>query len=151
MAEVLRMPRLVRPAEQAAGFGRTRDDHRSEIAEDYVELVADLIDATGEARAVDLANRLGVTAATVNNTVARLQRDGLVRSEPYRSIFLTDEGRALAEACRLRHRIVIDFLRAIGVAEDTARQDAEGIEHHVSRETLEALRRVTVRLREGSD
>ncbi len=141
--------RLARPADQAAGFGRTRDDHRHEIAEDYVELIADLIDATGEARLVDLACRLGVTAATVNTTVARLQREGLVRSEPYRAIFLTDAGRALAEACRRRHATVLDFLRAIGVDEAAALRDAEGIEHHVSEATLEAFRRVTERLREG--
>ncbi len=140
--------RLAQPADQAAGFGRTRDAHRAEIAEDYVELIADLIDATGEARAVDLANRLGVTPATVNNTITRLQREGLVRSEPYRAIFLTDEGRALALSCRRRHRIVIDFLRAIGVCDKTARQDAEGIEHHVSEETLTALDGVTRRLRD---
>jgi DtxR family manganese transport transcriptional regulator len=141
--------RLARAADQAAGFGRTRDAHRAEIAEDYVELIADLIDATGEARAVDLAHRLGVTPATVNNTISRLQREGLVRSEPYRAIFLTDDGRALALSCRRRHRIVIDFLHAIGVGEATARQDAEGIEHHVSEETLTALDRVTRRLLTG--
>jgi DtxR family manganese transport transcriptional regulator len=129
------------PETQAEGFGRTRSDHRNEIAEDYVELIADLIDATGEARAVDLASRLGVTPATVNNTVAKLQRDGLVRSEPYRAIFLTDGGRALAERCRRRHRTVYRFLRLLGVSEDVARVDAEGIEHHVSDETLSALRR----------
>lgn len=138
---------LVRAAEQAASFGRTRDARRSEIAEDYVELIADLIEATGEARLVDLAHRLGVTGATVNTTLTRLQREGLVHSEPYRAIFLTEEGRALAEACRRRHRIVYDFLRAAGVEDATARQDAEGIEHHVSGETLEALDRVTRRLR----
>ena len=133
--------RLVIAEEQAAGFDRIRSDHRREIAEDYVELIADLIDATGEARAVDLASRLGVTNATVNNTVTKLQRDGLVRSEPYRSIFLTDAGRDLAEHCRRRHRIVYGFLRAIGVSEEAARADAEGIEHHVSGDTLAAFDR----------
>lgn len=133
--------RLPEADSQAEGFGRTRSDHRSEIAEDYVELIADLIDATGEARVVDLANRLGVTPATVNNTVAKLQRDGLARSEPYRAIFLTDAGRALAEHCRRRHRIVYRFLRLLGVSDEVARVDAEGIEHHVSEETLTALRR----------
>ncbi|MCB2053610.1 MAG: manganese-binding transcriptional regulator MntR [Geminicoccaceae bacterium] len=130
-------------AVQAAGFGRIREDHRAEIAEDYVELIADLIDAGGEARVVDLAHRLGVTAATVNATVGRLQREGLVTSEPYRSIFLTRAGRALAVHCRRRHRIVLGFLRAIGVDEATAALDAEGIEHHVSDATLEALERFT--------
>lgn len=132
---------LAEAAHQAAHFGRTRDDHRSEIAEDYVELIADLIDATGEARGVDLAHRLGVSNATVNNNVARLQRDGLVRSEPYRSIFLTTSGWSLAQRCRRRHRIVLDFLRALGVPERVAATDAEGIEHHVSDETLDAMER----------
>jgi DtxR family transcriptional regulator, manganese transport regulator len=139
--------RLPGADEQAEAFGRTRSDHRNEIAEDYVELIADLIDAKGEARAVDLASRLGVTNATVNNTITRLQREGLVHSEPYRSIFLTDEGRGLAEHCRQRHLIVYRFLRSLGVREDVARVDAEGIEHHVSDETLAAFDRL---LRERS-
>jgi DtxR family manganese transport transcriptional regulator len=130
---------------QAEGFGRTRSDHRNEIAEDYVELIADLIDATGEARAVDLANRLGVSNATVTHAITRLQRDGLVRSEPYRSIFLTKGGRDLAEQCRRRHRIVYGLLRALGVSDEVARIDAEGIEHHVSEETLQAFERLLVR------
>jgi DtxR family manganese transport transcriptional regulator len=138
---------LQKAKEQAAGFDRIRDDHRSEIAEDYVELIADLIDAKGEARAVDLAERLGVTNATVNNTIGKLQREGLVRSEPYRSIFLTDTGEALAEACRERHRIVLDFLNVIGVPPEVAATDAEGIEHHVSKETLNALETLTRDLR----
>ena len=92
MAASVQQARLPEADKQAEAFGRTRSDHRNEIAEDYVELIADLIDATGEARAVDLANRLGVTNATVTNAITRLQREGLVRSEPYRSIFLTQDG-----------------------------------------------------------
>ncbi|TVQ35862.1 MAG: transcriptional regulator MntR [Geminicoccaceae bacterium] len=131
-----RRPHLVDPALQAASFDRIRTDHRSEIAEDYVELIADLIAAKGEARAVDLADRLGVSHATVNNTVSRLVRDGLVATEPYRSIFLTESGRELAEMAKRRHKLVVDFLEAIGVPAAIAHQDAEGIEHHVSDETL---------------
>lgn len=133
---------LQEPELQAATFGRTRNDHKSEVAEDYVELIADLIEAKGEARAVDLAERLGVTNPTVANTVARLQKDGLVQSAPYRAIFLTEQGWALARHCRERHRIVLAFLRAIGVSDEVAATDAEGIEHHVSAETLAALARV---------
>ena len=133
--------RLLEASAQAEGFGRIREDHRAEIAEDYVELIADLIAARGEARAVDLAERLGVTNATVANTVAKLQRDGLVTSEPYRAIFLTEKGAALARHCKRRHQLVVGFLEAIGVSEETAHRDAEGIEHHVSDETLDAFAR----------
>ena len=122
-------------------FQRTRQDHRHETAEDYVELVASLIEERGEARAVDLADRFGVSQVTVSKTIKRLVREGYLRSEPYRSIFLTDEGRKLAEHSRERHRIVLDFLRMIGVPEASAQQDVEGIEHHVSKDTLEAMRR----------
>jgi DtxR family manganese transport transcriptional regulator len=128
--------------QQAANFQRVREAHQTEVAEDYVELIADLIDTTGEARAADIARRLGVAHPTVVKTIGRLQRDGLVASLPYRSIFLTETGRALAERCKRRHEVVVSFLRAIGVSEETAERDAEGVEHHVSEETLAAFERV---------
>lgn len=121
-------------------FQRTREDHSRENAEDYVELIDALISENGEARAVDLAERLGVSHVTVSKTVQRLQREGLVTTQPYRSIFLTDEGRLMAEASRERHRLVLAFLESLGVSSDTAEIDAEGIEHHVSDETLDAMR-----------
>jgi DtxR family transcriptional regulator, manganese transport regulator len=123
------------------GFCQVRAAHRSEAAEDYVELIADLIDAHGEARLVEMAKHLGITQATVSTTVSRLQRDGLVEHRPYRSLFLTEAGRDLAQMARRRHRLVVAFLRALGLAEATARRDAEGIEHHVSEETLKAFSR----------
>jgi len=129
---------VVRLAER---YGRVRDVHQREQAEDYVELIANLIDDRGEARVVDLAGRLGVTNATVNNTIQRLQRDGLVTSKPYRSIFLTEAGRKLAERARERHSIVLEFLVALGVDIESAEVDAEGVYHHVSEATLGAFRR----------
>ena len=129
------------PVQRAARFKRVRDAHQMELAEDYVELIADLIEEKGEARVVDLSVRLGVTKATVNNTIQRLQRDGFVTSQPYRAIFLTDKGRKVAVASRERHLIVRDLLVALGVDAETADADAEGIEHHVSKATLEAFRR----------
>jgi len=127
---------------QARSFERVREAHQREVAEDYVELIADLIDVTGEARAVDLAARLGVTNATVNAALNRLAREGLLTRQRYRSIFLTAEGRRLAEEARARHRIVRDALVKLGVDPETAEIDAEGIEHHISARTLAALRRL---------
>jgi DtxR family manganese transport transcriptional regulator len=108
--------------QQAANFQRVREAHQTEVAEDYVELIADLIETTGEARATDIARRLGVTHPTVVKTIARLQRDGLVASQ--------------------RHAVVVSFLRAIGVSAQTAERDAEGVEHHISEETLAAFKLV---------
>lgn len=128
---------------QAAYHRLTRRAHEAETAEDYAEAIADLIDEQGEARVVDLARRLGVTHVTVIRTLTRLQKSGLVTSRPYRSVFLTDAGRRTAARSRRRHRIVYEFLRAIGVGEDAARADAEGIEHHVGPATLRAFERFT--------
>jgi DtxR family transcriptional regulator, manganese transport regulator len=128
---------------QAENLSHTRREHANEIAEDYVEAIADLVAEVGEARVVDLAKRLGVTHVTVNRTVARLQTAGLVTAQPYRAIFLTEKGRTLATACKSRHETVVAFLRGLGIPERVAEMDAEGIEHHVSPETLSAFKRHT--------
>lgn len=126
---------------RSAAFRRIRADHQSELAEDYVELIADLIDERGEARGSDVAMRLGVANATVVKALRRLQEAGLVTQEPYRSIFLTGDGWKMAEDGRRRHKIVEAFLLSLGVSEETARNDTEGLEHHVSEETLRAMAR----------
>ncbi|WP_108862377.1 manganese-binding transcriptional regulator MntR [Ruegeria sp. Alg231-54] len=130
---------------QASGFEAVRTAHQSEMVEDYVELIAELIHERGAARPVEIAERLGVTQPTVSKNLSRLKREGLIEHEPYRSLRLTEAGRQLAEACRKRHRIVVDFLVALGVSRDVAEHDAEGIEHHVSEETLGVFRAFTER------
>lgn len=128
------------PMDLAQRFRKVRNDHRSETAEDYVEVIAGLVGRRGEARAVDIAACFGVSAPTVNKVLARLRGEGLVTGRPYRGVFLTEAGQALAEQVRARHAVVVRFLRLIGVAEEVAEADAEGIEHHVSDETLAAFR-----------
>ncbi|MFV0416271.1 MAG: manganese-binding transcriptional regulator MntR [Chthoniobacterales bacterium] len=125
--------------ENAAIQKQTRLAHSQERAQDYVELIATLIDKHGEARATDIAKTLGVTHVTVIRTVQRLQREGLVTTRPYRSIFLTPSGESMAKKAHARHTTVVAFLEALGISPDTARIDAEGIEHHVSPETLAAF------------
>lgn len=127
--------------QQARQHASVRHAHETELIEDYVELIADLVDFEGGARAVELAQRFGVAQATVAKMLRRLSDHGLIVREPYRAIHLTESGRALAENSRQRHALVLSLLRALGVSEETARQDAEGIEHHVSQETLEVMRR----------
>ena len=132
----------LRPAElQALALRQTRRKHSTETAEDYVEAIAELSASVGEARAVDLARRLGVSHVTVIRTIGRLQRDGYVSTQPYRSIFLTAKGAQLAEESRRRHSLVVEFLKSLGVSERAAQTDAEGLEHHVSPETLAAFKR----------
>ena len=131
---------LLDPEAQVESFRQAREARRAELVEDYVELIADLVEDGGEARQVDIAARLGVAQPTVAKMLKRLAEEGFISQRLYRGVFLTKAGRALAEATRERHRVVEAFLRAIGVSPATARLDAEGIEHRVSAETLEAFR-----------
>ena len=125
--------------DQARRFGKTRSAQSTALLEDYVELIADLLAKDGEARATDIAQRLGVSHATAVKALGRLKREGLATARPYRGVFLTDAGQELARRVRARHRLVVDLLLAIGVPQDAAEQDAEGIEHHVSEPTLNAF------------
>jgi len=136
---------LPEPAAQAAAFRQAREARRSEIFEDYVELIDDLSRTTGEARQVDIAARLGVAQPTVARTLDRLAEAGLVDRKPYRGVFLSDAGRELAREGRKRHAIVETFLEDIGIDPETARIDAEGIEHHVSETTLRAFQEYSAR------
>lgn len=126
---------------QARRFGKTRTAQSGALLEDYVELIDDLLTSTGEARPTDIARRFGVSHATAIKTIARLKRAGMATARPYRGVFLTEAGTALAHRVRARHRLVVDVLRAIGVPLEAAEADAEGIEHHVSEMTLKAFAR----------
>ncbi|HDZ2520933.1 TPA: manganese-binding transcriptional regulator MntR [Klebsiella pneumoniae] len=131
-----KVTQLVNVEEHVEGFRQVREAHRRELIDDYVELISDLINEVGEARQVDMAARLGVSQPTVAKMLKRLAIVGLIEQIPWRGIFLTPEGEKLAQESRERHQIVENFLLAIGVSPEIARRDAEGMEHHVSEETL---------------
>ncbi len=137
--------RRVAEATQASRFGKARVARASALLEDYAELIADLLAEAGEARPTDIARRLGVSHVTVVKAITRLKREGLATARPYRGVFLTQAGEDLARSARARHRVVVDLLLAVGVPIDAAENDAEGIEHHVSPQTLEAFARFLAR------
>lgn len=147
MRRATRAERASQPSEmpeeptQALRFEQARAARSAVLQEDYVELIDDLLSAYGEARATDVAKRLGVTHPTALKTIARLKKEGLVTSRPYRGIFLTEAGHALAERVRARHRLLVDLLVAVGVPKEVAEADAEGMEHHASDATLAAIAR----------
>ena len=126
---------------QASRFGKTRTAPSTALLEDYVELIADLLAVSGEARPTDVARRLGVSHATAIKTIARLKREGLATAKPYRGVFLTPQGHELADRVRARHRLVVEVLLALGVPREAAESAAEGIEHHVCEATLAAFSR----------
>ena len=120
-------------------FKKVRNAHKTENTEDYLELIAELLNSRGEARIVDIASELGIAQATANKTIQRLQSEGFINKEPYRSIFLTVKGQKIASASKKRHYTVLEFLLNLGLDNKTASADAEGIEHHVSQKTLKKM------------
>ena len=117
-------------------FKKARNAHQTENTEDYLELIRDLINQKGEARIVDIASKLDIAQATANRTIKRLLLQGYIKKEPYRSIFLTQKGQLIASKSKKRHEIVFEFLKNLGLDDQTALTDSEGIEHHVSEKTL---------------
>jgi|TARA_B110000116_G_C16794379_1_gene565741 DtxR family manganese transport transcriptional regulator len=120
-------------------FKKVRNAHRNENTEDYLELIGDLLNQNGEARIVDIAEKLDIAQATANKTIKRLVAQGYLKKEPYRSIFLTLKGQIIASKSKKKHKIVYNFLKNLGLDHNTASADSEGIEHHVSEKTLSKM------------
>ncbi len=125
-------------------YRKVRNAHKTENTEDYLELIAELLNLKGEARIVDIASKLGIAQATANKTIQRLQQQGFVQREPYRSIFLTVKGQKIASKSKKRHNLVLKFLLNLGIDYKTASADAEGIEHHVSEKTLKKMEKFNI-------
>ena len=122
-------------------YSKIRTQNKKEILEDYVEAISDLIKSRWEARNTDLASHFGVSKPTINKNIKRLVSLKLVDAKPYRSIFLTDKGMILAEQSKDKHEIVLNFLLKLGISKKIAQEDSEGIEHHVSSETLSIMKK----------
>ncbi len=110
--------------------------------DDYLEQILHLIEAKGYARAVDISANLGISQASVTNMLQKLDAEGLVKHEKYRGTVLTEHGHRIAQAIVERHETLTRFLRLFGLEEETIYRDVEGMEHHVSRPTLEVIRAV---------
>ena len=109
--------------------------------EDYLEVVYDLIQKKGYARSADIAELLEVKAPSVTSMLQRLDRMGLIKYERYRGLTFTEKGERMARFTQQKHLTLIRFLRILGVEEKTARLDAEGIEHHVHKTTINRIER----------
>jgi len=111
----------------------------SQSAEDYLERIHELIEDKGYARVVDIASSLKVKQASVTSMVQKLAEAGYLKYEKYRGLILTDKGRAVARRIRDRHETLSRFFSLFGLDVETQRDDIEGIEHHLSPETVEIV------------
>ncbi len=116
-----------------------REQHRDERTEDYVEAIYRLEDEIASIRIVDLQKVFGVSHVTVIRALEKLSHEQLLTKDQD-GISLTPRGRQLARSCFARHHLVESFLLALGVSQETATRDSEGIEHHLSDETLNAFK-----------
>jgi Mn-dependent DtxR family transcriptional regulator len=107
--------------------------------EDYLEVIYELIQKKGYATAIDISESLNVSSPSVTKMLQRLDESKYLRYERYRGISLTNEGVSMAENIHDKHSLLVEFLRMIGVDENVANIDAEGIEHHLHPETLKKL------------
>lgn len=111
--------------------------------EDYLERIYELIQAKGYARAVDIAEALGISQPSVTSMVQRMAASGLVNYEKYRGLTLTEAGKTVAEKIQIRHKILLQFFSVIGISEEVQEHDIEGLEHHLSEETIVVLKNLT--------
>jgi Mn-dependent DtxR family transcriptional regulator len=111
----------------------------SQSAEDYLERIHELIEEKGYARVVDIASSLKVKQASVTSMVQKLGESGYLNYEKYRGLILTEKGRAVATRIQKRHETLSRFFSLFGLDEETQREDIEGIEHHLSPETVVIL------------
>ena len=121
-------------------YSNIRNQNKNEILEDHVEAIQEISEIKGDVKNADLAIHFGVSQATINKNLKRLITSKLATSEPYRSIFLTNEGKKLAAISKEKHNVVYQFLIKLGVSKKVAQYDSEGIEHHVSDETLKLMK-----------
>ena len=119
--------------------GVKREEDRTTRMEDYLEVIYELIEQKGYATTVDISKYLNVSSPSVTKMVQRLDESGHLNYEKYRGISLTQQGVLVAKSIRERHGLLADFFKMIGVDEDSANKDAEGIEHHLHPETLKKL------------
>ncbi len=111
----------------------------SQSAEDYLERIHELIESKGTAHVADIAQSLGVGKPSVTSMVQKLADEGYLNYEKYRSLTLTDSGRSIAKRIRDRHKVLAEFFTLLDLDDKTQARDIEGIEHHLSSETLDTF------------
>ena len=112
-----------------------------ESGEDYLEMILMLQKEKGYARSIDVAAALGVTKPSVSVAMKKLRENGYILMDGDNLLSLTPMGEAIADRIYLRHTVLTQMLKGLGVSEEVARQDACKIEHDLSDETFEAIRR----------
>jgi Mn-dependent DtxR family transcriptional regulator len=135
-------PKAVTPANIEAMPAKRQEPTahvHSPAIEDYLEQIHNLIEGKGYARVVDIAANLGISQASVTNMIQKLDAEGYLVYERYRGVVLTQEGRKIGQEIARRHEVLTRLLATFGLDAATVHEDVEGMEHHISRQTLAVL------------
>ena len=109
--------------------------------EDYLEIISELVELKGYATTLDISRYMNVSAPSVTKMLQRLDENGFLEYEKYHGINLTEKGTHIAESIRQKHGILLEFFEILGIGDETANQDIEGIEHHLNVKTIRQLRK----------
>ena len=112
-----------------------------ESGEMYLETIYILTEENPNVRSIDICEHMGFSKPSVSRAVGLLKKGGYISVDKDGYISLTEVGREVAEKMYARHRVLSDFLISLGVDKDVAANDACKIEHHISDESFEALKR----------
>ncbi|ANU15076.1 Mn-dependent transcriptional regulator MntR [Planococcus halocryophilus Or1] len=119
--------------------------------EDHIEIIYSLIEQKGYARVSDIAEALSVLPSSVTKMVQKLDKDGYLIYERYRGLVLTPKGQKLGKRLLERHGLLEQFLQLIGVDEERIYEDVEGIEHHLSWNSIDRIADLVQLLEESPD
>lgn len=119
--------------------------------EDYLEKIYELMKEKGYARVSDIAHALDVQPSSVTKMLQKLDENQYLTYEKYRGIVLTARGQRMGRLMKERHHMLEEFLRMLGISEETIQRDVEGIEHHVSPNTLSSLQALVLFFAEQPD
>ncbi|RNJ76519.1 MAG: transcriptional regulator [Nitrosopumilus sp. D6] len=120
---------------------RSERNQSSSRMEDYLEVIAELVELKGYATTLDISRYMEVSAPSVTKMLQRLDEGKFLEYERYHGINLTEKGGRIADAIRQKHGILLEFFEILDVGYDTANRDAEGIEHHLDPKTIKQLRK----------
>jgi len=109
--------------------------------EDYLEIISELVELKGYATTLDISRYMNVSAPSVTKMLQRLDENGFLEYEKYHGINLTTRGSQIAEGIRQKHGILLEFFEILGISDETANQDIEGMEHHLNAKTIKQLRK----------
>lgn len=117
--------------------------HIQESGQMYLETIYVLSKTKNLVRAIDVCEHMGYSKPSVSRAMGILKKESLITIDPSGHIALTDKGREIAESMYERHTLLSSFLESIGVDKDTAAEDACRIEHCISEQSFEAIKKFT--------